>query len=61
MKHKYKRKVINRANKLIGWLYSFNIKAGHKKYFTTQEKFDLLEYDQKIRQLTQELIDKWKK
>ena len=55
-----KRKVINRANRLIKFLYNFQVSQVRKKQLTSDEQFAVLNYEQKVRDLTQELIDKFK-
>lgn len=55
-----KRKVINRANRLIKFLYNFQVNQVRKKQLTSDEQFAVLSYEQKVRELTEELIDKLK-
>jgi len=54
-----KRNIANRTNKLIKFLYGFSLKLSFDTRFSTKDKFALLDFDKKLREITQELFQKW--
>ena len=63
MKNKYKRKIINRINRLIKFLYNYSIALNvvDSDDFNPKDKLALLEFDAKLRAAGQKLIDDFDK
>jgi len=58
---KPKRKILNRINRLIRFLYRFTIRQSGKNSLTNNEMFALIMFDEKVRKATEELMDKFGK
>lgn len=57
--YKIKRKVLKKSNRLIRFLYNFNMNVSVNNVLSTDDKFALLDYDTKFRKLTEVLINKF--
>lgn len=56
-----KIKVINKINRLIKFLYNFTIRQSIKSDLTNEEKFAIIQFDNKVRKATEVLIEEFKK
>lgn len=53
-----RKRVANKANSLLRFLYHFQIKQVKKKELSSDEMFAVLDYEQKLRELTKDLFKK---
>ena len=56
-----KRKVFNRINKLVRFLYWYGNKLSFSDRFAAKNKFALLEFENKVRKAAEELRDEFEK